>query len=65
MESGLRIAALLAAALLLTGCATASNCAGWKPISPSSRDQLTAGTARQLLGHNKQGVAQGCWRAPR
>lgn len=50
----MRVAVLLiAAALVLSGCASASNCAGWRPINPSSKERLTVGTKRQILAHNE------------
>ena len=65
MAKGLTIPLLVAAGLMLSACNTTSNCAGWSQINPSRTDKLTGGTARQILAHNRQGVAQGCWRAPR
>jgi hypothetical protein len=59
------ILALMLIAISISGCATSSNCAGWSAIRPSRSDKLTDGTARQILAHNKFGVRQGCWRAPR
>lgn len=58
---------LLASLTLLAGCATngAGNCAGWQPIYVSRGDVLTDPTARDILAHNRNGVAQGCWVAPR
>lgn len=61
MEPRLTLALLVVAALALSACASTSNCAGWSQINPSRTDRLTPGTARQILGHNRQGAAQGCW----
>lgn len=61
---GARLTILLLA-LALGGCAQASNCAGWSAISLSKSDRLTQLTEAQILAHNRQGEAQGCWRALR
>ena len=61
MVSPARLIVLACVAVLLSGCATASNCAGWTPIKPSRTDKLTTGTADQILKHNRGGEAAGCW----
>lgn len=58
MEQRLIVMALL---LMLGGCASAGNCAGWSQINPSRTDKLTAGTSQQILAHNRFGATQGCW----
>lgn len=60
----LKTSALIIAALLLAGCsATAGNfCQVSAPIRPSASDSLTAGTARQLLEHNRYGERVCSWK---
>lgn len=54
--------------LILSGCQTNStNCAGWKPIplKPASAVYLAGNdekAAGALVGHDRYGKAQGCWR---
>lgn len=40
-------------------------CAGWRVIRVAGEDQLTDGTAKQILSHNCQGAALKCWAYPR
>ncbi|PWC89850.1 hypothetical protein TSH100_04230 [Azospirillum sp. TSH100] len=52
---------------LLTGCATAGPgtegaCAAFRPIYISRADQLSEGTAEQLLEHNETGARLCGWR---
>ena len=53
-------------AVLTTGCATdpgvISGCDWAEPIRPSQADQLSEGTARQILTHNETGAALCGWR---
>lgn len=56
----------LAVPILVTGCATGgaaprAECAGWRPILIGDADVLTVETAAQILAHNEQGAARGCW----
>lgn len=61
MEPRLMLAAL--AILLLTACTTTGSfCDVSAPIRPSTTDQLTEGTARQLLVHNQFGATTCGWR---
>jgi hypothetical protein len=59
------------ASLGIEGCvprvvtAKTDPCAGWSPIYASKADVLTDGTAKQILSHDKHGVAVGCWLAPK
>jgi hypothetical protein len=51
---------------LLTGCATAGAgtegaCAAFRPIYISRVDQLSGGTAEQLLAHNETGARLCGW----
>lgn len=58
MQSIGRWSALLLATLLAacgSGGAGTSPCSGWQPIYVSRADQLTDGTARQILAHNETG----------
>lgn len=55
---------VLAAALLLSGCA-GSNCGGWSAIYPSRSDVLSEGTADQILKHNSYGASQCGWKPSR
>lgn len=55
---------VLMAMLALSGCATASNCAGWEPINPSRNDTLSESTVKQIVAHNEFGVKQSCWTKP-
>lgn len=55
--------------MLVTGCASGTAtepapeaCLLFKPIRPSSQDELTEGTVRQLLEHNETGAAICGWR---
>lgn len=60
--------AILLSALSLAGCATsASNCAGWQKLTPSPATAVTLPAsdqqfAKQVVSHNRYGVAQGCWK---
>lgn len=60
----MRTSALIILALLLAGCsATAGNfCQVSLPIRPSASDNLTDGTARQVLTHNQYGQRVCGWR---
>ena len=40
-------------------------CAGWKPILVSPQDVLSEDTEREILSHNRFGVAKGCWEKPK
>lgn len=63
-----KLRTLLALTLLwLCGCGagTGTDCLGFRPIYPSSRDVLTPGTARQLLDHNETGQRVCGWKPPR
>lgn len=42
-------------------------CTGWKPIILHGHDAdvLDARTVAEILGHDKYGVAIGCWKAPK
>lgn len=63
---GARLIVGALALLALSGCAGgASNCAGWSAIRLSKQDRLTRLTETQILEHNRQGEAQGCWTAGR
>jgi len=57
--------AVICSAVLLAGCATEvslrTDCDWAVPIRPSTRDQLTDGTARQILGHNETGAEVCGW----
>lgn len=52
-------------AVLIAGCGIeglhGSDCDWAVPIRPSRSDQLTHGTARQILTHNETGTAQCGW----
>jgi len=54
-----RLIVLVSVALLLSGCASASNCAGWSKLSISRKD--TAVTKDLVTKHNNFGRQQGCW----
>ena len=60
----LALIALLLTSASIAGCATdkASVCAGWEPFQPSRLDDLTEGTAKQIIAHNEYGIKMGCWR---
>lgn len=60
---------LMLSVILLSGCVDGSArgldvCAPWKPIFVSSQDQLTDGTAREIVAHNEVGERLCGWRAP-
>lgn len=60
---------LMLLAILLSGCVDGSArgldvCAPWKPIFVSAADQLTDGTAREIVAHNEVGERLCGWRAP-
>jgi hypothetical protein len=46
-------------AISLSGCGGAV-CTGWSPIRPSKDDNLTDGTARQILKHDQYGASLRC-----
>lgn len=46
------------------GVLTAISCAGWKPIYPSHEDGLTLETRNEILAHDENGLANGCWTKP-
>lgn len=60
---------------LLVSCATMAGCVktvtkldvckGWEPIYVGADDVLTDQTAKELLVHNRYGIEQGCWTAPK
>lgn len=60
----IKISALMLSALLLAACsATGGNfCDMASPIRPSSQDQLSEGTASQVLAHNRTGAGRCGWR---
>lgn len=63
----LRLPALLSVTVaLLAGCGTdgryQTDCDWAEPIRPSRADQLTDGTARQILVHNESGAQLCGWR---
>ena len=63
----LRLCLMLnAIAVFLAGCATepgaSFECDWAEPIRPSQADQLTDGTARQILNHNETGARLCGWR---
>lgn len=56
---------LLASLTLLANCAASGrpgNCDGWRPILIHPNDQLTQETGREILAHNRNGVARSCWK---
>ncbi len=59
-----RAAAILLLAGMLAACQTTAGdfCLVAAPIRPSASDQLTEGTARQVLAHNEYGMATCQWR---
>ena len=57
---------LVMSLILLSGCATSgvvtdTGCLVFKPIYVSQQDELTEGTARQVLRHNETGRAVCGW----
>ena len=65
MKRLMALGLMLCGTALLSGCVTArgSFCDTSRPIRSSVEDQLTDGTARQILKHNTYG-AQACgWKA--
>ena len=58
--------ALSAIVVCVAGCATepraAQDCTWALPIRPAEADDLTEGTARQILIHNETGVILCGWR---
>lgn len=60
---------LLLSVTLLAACSVSGpvtdGCAGWTAFRPSKQSVLTPEDARWALGHNGNGVARGCWEAPR
>ena len=59
-----KMLSMILAAVFLAGCSTMGGnfCDLAAPIRPSSQDQLTEGTAGQLLAHNKTGEGRCGWR---
>lgn len=59
----MKLIIILLVAGLLAGCQTTAGdfCLVSAPIRPSSSDQLTEGTARQVLAHNNYGAKVCRW----
>jgi len=57
------IVAAVMAGLLLSGCASAGGCMGFKKVEVSEHDRMTRGTKQGILGNNLQGEELGCWKA--
>lgn len=59
-----RAAVILVLAGLLAACSSTAGdfCLVSSPIRPSAQDQLTQGTARQVLAHNSYGERTCRWR---
>jgi len=45
-----------------TGAVPTDPCGPWRPILVSERDQLTRGTAEQVLAHNETGARVCGWK---
>lgn len=64
----LRVATLLLCASILAGCATSAppSCAGWRrlplPNQPARLVVQEPALASALVGHNRFGQEQGCWK---
>ena len=46
----------------LNGCVTSDPCGWAAPIRPALADDLTTGTARQILAHNETGARVCGWK---